>query len=89
MGNPNMSVDVGQVITRELNIKGSFRYGVYCISVVYLSPLSYVSTYSLVTTLSQLLSSHRAKSISNLSLPIGAKTIQHRDLSIFLMQLFS
>jgi len=27
MGNPNVTVDIGQLMTKELNYKGSFRYG--------------------------------------------------------------
>lgn len=28
MGNPNVTIDIGAVITKELVYKGSFRYGV-------------------------------------------------------------
>lgn len=28
MGNPNVAINLGMLITKELNYKGSFRYGV-------------------------------------------------------------
>lgn len=28
MGNPHVTIDLGQLMTKELNYKGSFRYGV-------------------------------------------------------------
>jgi len=35
MGNPNVTLNLGLLMTKELNYKGSFRYGV-CLPVLFI-----------------------------------------------------
>jgi len=35
MGNPNVTLNLGLLLTKELNYKGSFRYGVCLSSLLY------------------------------------------------------